>query len=222
MTLTYDVVAGGDITGRIWEITLDGAPLCEFTGTVFNGTGWWGWCSWTVTAGESSFEARLAPDDSFFETEELNDTTSLDLSVTHGNLSISDTVLRSAPDNGGTVLTDPQAGETVYVTVTYDVDAPGALDGRIVEIWLNGAELCGLDFQVSPGTDRWAWCSWVAEAGDHSFLAVLDPDNQFLEDNEDDNVDHLVTGNMVFADGFELGSSLAWTSTTPQRGPATA
>lgn len=71
--VTYDVDSSTDLTGKIWEIRLNDALQCSFTGTVSAGS-WVGWCLSPVTLapGLHSLQGTVDPDGDFAETNESN------------------------------------------------------------------------------------------------------------------------------------------------------
>lgn len=73
----YSISGPGPVSGRLWEIELDGATRCYYEDTVSPGERV-GWCldPWTVTSGSHTLRAVLDPHDTYRESDETDNSTS--------------------------------------------------------------------------------------------------------------------------------------------------
>ncbi|MBI4603078.1 MAG: S8 family serine peptidase, partial [Planctomycetes bacterium] len=202
----------GSVTGKIWNIELDGVVQCFFTGTEPSGARI-GWClsPWTATPGNHTLRGVLDPDGTIAETSEGNNVSSLSFIVPGVDLLAGEVYFRDQPGNAGNRVDSPQSGQQLYPHFSYTVDSPtGSVTGKIWNIELDGSVLCSIS-GTEPAGSRVGWClaPWTVTAGNHTLRGVLDPDRTIQEINENNNTASrsfnasgadLVAGELFFRD----------------------
>lgn len=186
---TYTVDSESVLSGRLWDILLDGSLRCFFDGTSGLGNRV-GWCNspWTATPGSHTLSGVLDPNGAFDETNEGNNTASRNYTIDQAvDLAATDVFFRTAI-NGGDRVDNPTVGQELYLHITYDVSSTSDVSGRIWQLELDGSVRCSVDTTVSNGS--WiGWCNspWTATAGAHGLVGVLDPLGTIAESNEGNN-----------------------------------
>ncbi len=128
--------------------------------------------------------------------------------------------LRDVSGNGGEIVDHPTVGQEVYLHFEFDVISAGGLAGTITELELDGVSACTWDGGVVTGT-LITWCdtAWTAELGSHLLRGIVDPNDEFEETDEDNNVVErgfvITTADQIFYDGFVSGDTTAWSESVP-------
>ena len=127
---------------------------------------------------------------------------------------------RDLSGNNGEIVDHPTVGQEVYLHFEFDVTSPSGLAGTLTELEFDGNSACTWDGGV--GTGKWiTWCdtAWTAELGPHLLKGIVDPNDEFVETDEDNNVVErafvITTADQIFYDGFVSGDTSAWSSTLP-------
>ncbi|MGF3585323.1 MAG: hypothetical protein ACQXXD_06370 [Thermoplasmatota archaeon] len=97
------------------------------------------------------------------------------------------------------VVTDPQAGDELYIHWVYTIWGYGTVDPFYWRIWLyvqGGGDVIDYEYHVTDPELRQAgyiykWCfgqPWVAPGGDYTLTLEVDSHNDIDEDDEDNNI----------------------------------
>ncbi len=114
-----------------------------------------------------------------------------------GEMSASSTVdlvadrvyLRTGPNSGDPDVTNPIAGQAYFVHIDFRNTGPTTASNYLVQIRLNGAELCSGNFITSGNTTEVAWCTTALTwpAGNNTIAGVLDVNSVIPETDETNN-----------------------------------
>ncbi|MCP4574559.1 MAG: hypothetical protein GY838_19590 [bacterium] len=99
-----------------------------------------------------------------------------------------DVYFRTAAASGGTRVDNPAAGQQLYPHVSYEIDSPNPVTGKIWQMKLDGNVLCSSTTTLDEGS--WVgWCNspWTATAGGHTLRGELNPDGTIDESNVNNN-----------------------------------
>jgi len=97
--------------------------------------------------------------------------------------------LKTAGSNGGTEVSQPTVGQTVYFYVDSAVTGTGSTVTVSLRAVFDGSVFCSGTFDETPGGSYWTVCNsgWTATAGSHTLQWDLDYTNTVAETNESNN-----------------------------------
>ena len=118
------------------------------------------------------------------------------------------------------MVPDPVEGQEVYPHFDFIIVADSEITGTLTKIELDGTTLCTHNTTLGAGSyTRRCNTPWTATAGPHKLEGTVDPNGEFEEIDETDNVvsrDYTVSYlNEIFANGFESGDTSAWSGALP-------
>ena len=118
----------------------------------------------------------------------------------------------------GSLVPDPVEGQEVYPHFDFAIVADSDITGTLTEIELDGTTLCTHNTTLGAGSyTRRCNTPWTATVGPHELEGRVDPNGEFEEIDETNNVtsrDYTVDViDEIFADGFESGNTSAWSAT---------
>ncbi|HYL77666.1 MAG TPA: hypothetical protein VEU96_25855 [Bryobacteraceae bacterium] len=197
LTLDWSVVGADAGVNVPQQAVLDGSVYCSFTPAVLTGA-WMSWCNagWTATPGSHTLEWDLNTDLSVNETSNANDSAVSSFNVAGLDVIGNTASLRTQPAGNGSLVSQPNSGQTVYFTFDWSVvGSTGAIDVPQRAL-LDGSQYCSFTPSVTAG-DWLSWCStgWVVTPGTHTLQWDLDPGNTLIETNKSNNaaIDVFVT-----------------------------
>src|ERR1043165_8700087 len=169
----------------------DGSVFCSGTFDETPGGSYWTVCNsgWTATAGSHTLQWDLDYTNTVAETNESNNSASLSITPSGLDIVAQRAYLKTAASNGGTEVSQPAVGQTVYFYVDSAVTGTGStvtVNSRAV---FDGSVFCSGSFAETPGGSYWTACNsgWEATGGSHSLQWDLDYTNTVAETNENNN-----------------------------------
>lgn len=188
LTLDWSVVGASGTINVPQRALLDGSTYCSFNPAVTTG-GWMSWCTagWVATPGQHTIEWDLNYDNSITETNYANDTASASFTTTGLDVVARRAYLRTAA-GGGTEVTSPSSGQTVFLTLDWSVLGANGTISVPARAILDGAPYCSYIASVTSG-DWFSWCTtgWVVTSGSHTLEWDLDYTNSLVETNKTNN-----------------------------------
>jgi hypothetical protein len=170
------------------RMVLDGVTFCTFSSTLASGS-WTSWCGtgWVATGGTHTLEWDLDYTNSIPETDENNNTTVASITTAGTDIVAQRAYLRTAA-GGGTEITIPTAGQTVYFTVDWLLSgANGTLNVPLRAV-LDGGAFCTFTSALASGSwTSWCGSGWVATGGTHTLEWDLNYNNSISEINYTNN-----------------------------------
>lgn len=188
----YGVSGSGGSFYLNHRATIDGSLWCSFDAIATPGYSYYSWCSsgWTASAGSHTLRWDLDYYNSVAETSESNNaaTKTFTPSGTPDVVALR-SFLRTASAGGGSEVSVPTAGQSVYFHVDYMVNGSGPSFSLNHRATLDNSLWCSFDATASPGYSYYAWCgsAWTATAGSHTIRWDLDYYNTVSESSESNN-----------------------------------
>ena len=167
--------------------------------------------TWNAQAGSNTFKAVVDKDNKIIESDETNNEKTITFSAT----SLSDLVVQDIT----WTPTNPSIGETVTFTATIKNQGSGSSSSSRVYFYLDGStshftykNFGGLSADATTTVSF----TWNAQAGSHTFKAVVDKDNTLTESDETNNEKTITFSATSLSD--LVVQDITWTPTNPSIG----
>jgi len=172
---------------------LDGAIVCAFDAAATAGNSYIGWCggAWTATAGSHTLRWDLDYNGNIAESNEANNAASMTFTPSGGlDVAAQRAFLKTASSNGGTEVSQPAVGQTVFFHGSYQVTGSGNPITVAQRAVLDGTTYCSCQTAATPASSYVSSCGqgWTATAGTHTLQWELDYTNGVPETNENNNI----------------------------------
>ncbi len=182
---------GEDLTFDVRAV-LDGQTFCSGTTSSQPTQGRTIVCTapWVATAGSHILVWEFDRNDQIHEVNEFNNTAGTEWTAGVEDLVASRVFFRTGK-NSGAEISQPYRDQRVYFHLEFLVLGDGEDSVRVAnDAILDGARFCDGRFDVLPGRRYTVWCAdpWTPTLGQHTVLWLLDPDDEFFEENEFNNI----------------------------------
>jgi hypothetical protein len=213
----YQLTGSGSAVNVTQRALLDGSLLCSGSSSGSPGLSYTVWClgGWAATAGSHTLQWDFDYGNTVAETNETNNSTSKSFTPTGLDIGAVRAYMRTAP-NGGTEVSPPTVGQTVYLHGDYQVTGSGSAVNVTQRALLDSSLMCSGSNSGTPGLSYTAWCvgGWTATAGSHTLQWDFDYGNTVTETNESNNS---VSKSFTPA-GLDIAATRAYLRTAPNGG----
>jgi len=189
LTLDYQVSGTSSAISFTARALLDGTDMCDGPQTIGQGS-WTTWCpnGWVTTAGSHTLRWDLDYNNAVAETNENNNSVTDTFVPTGVDIAALKSYLKTAASGGGSEVDAPTIGQTLYLTLDYQVTGTNSAISLTSRAVLDGTTMC--DGPQTIGQGSWTTScptGWVATAGSHTLRWDLDYNNAVAETNESNN-----------------------------------
>ena len=162
------------------------------------------------------------------KTSNVREKKMMSLSLFSFDLEANEVYLSSQPSDWDKehVVTDPQAGDELYIHWVYTIWGSGTVDPFYWRIWLyvqGGGDVINHEYHVTDPEFRQAgyiykWCfedPWVAPGGDYTLTEIVDSHDDINEGNENNNVVSMDFSVTPTNKKFDMEANDVWLSSQP-------